>query len=370
MTSTPTAGSIPTFESTQRDQEDLEFLTRDRPMLANSRFGPNSYYGIDRILLRAASLPATYPLNAVVPHGVVFDRRAVWTAEARARVPAVLCYPEFRVESYARATDKQVLPAASPATYVIEELARADQPDRTGTIFFVDHSTHHVVSPFSSVLLPNSLRQAPEWARPITVCMYWRDIQLGRHIPFRELGFTVVSAGHLYDPHFLYRLYWLCAKHRYASANAFGTHTFFSVLAGCVHTHLKSVPHSSGVTVRDIPSGEVVIKRVDVRPASIDALDLSEVFHDPEPNVRAQRETAGYFLGRGHLLGSSELVELFRDLRRLDRRPLRISQETPQRRRFALPGWLTRGVALLPMRYQVRRLLRWLYDRHSPRYSG
>lgn len=361
-----TSGSTATFESTQRDQGDLDSLARDRPRLSNSRFGPNSYYGLDRVILRAASLPPRYPVNAVVPHGVVFNRRFIWSAEARAHVPAVLCYPDYRIQSYRLGSTKLVVPAASPASYVIDELTASDQPERAGTIFFAHHSTHHILSATDPAPIAFSLSEAPEWMHPITVCMYWRDIQLGRHVPFQERGFRVVTAGHIYDPLFLYRLYWLCAQHRYASANAFGTHTFFSVQAGCIHMPLPGASHSADLTVGRIPTGEADMVRVDVSPAEIDNLDLSAVFHREDPDVQSQRETAAYFLGRQHLLRPAELADLLRELRREDRRMVRVSNEWQERKGLVLPGWLVRGIVLMPIRHLVRRFLCWLNDRGAP----
>ena len=43
----------------------------------------------------------------------------------------------------------------------------------------------------------------------------------------------IVSAGHIYDPLFLFRFYHLCSIHRYSAGTSFGSSLCYSVKSGC-----------------------------------------------------------------------------------------------------------------------------------------
>jgi hypothetical protein len=159
--------------------------------------------------------------------------------------PVVLCYPPYRERSYREHTDKRVVLSAAPFLYVAEMLKNEPRPERSGTIFFPSHSTHWNTAHMDYELMAKQLTLLPDQYQPITVCIYWRDVNLCRHIPFQDCGIKVVSAGHIYqNPYFLHRLYHLCSLHRDASGNAPGSHLFYSVTAGCSYFHFHEVGYS------------------------------------------------------------------------------------------------------------------------------
>ena len=51
----------------------------------------------------------------------------------------------------------------------------------------------------------------------------------------KKKGLRVVSAGHIFDPLFLFRFYHLCSIHEYSACNQIGTHVFYAQYAGCKH---------------------------------------------------------------------------------------------------------------------------------------
>ena len=65
------------------------------------------------------------------------------------------------------------------------------------------------------------------------VCLYWRDVQLGRAADYERRGFEVVTAGHLYDAAFLPRLRDLLAGAVAMVTNEIGTHVVYAALLDC-----------------------------------------------------------------------------------------------------------------------------------------
>jgi hypothetical protein len=234
-----------TLEQTLEQQKNLTHLCADRNQKTSEIFAGNAFYGIDIIIKKYAELPPNYPLKAILPHGINLSDDKVWEAELQSPLPTIWAYPPYRVQSYLKQphnyshTPKKVIPAASPFLYVIELLKNQPKPKRQGTIFFPFHSTHHIIVKMDDEALAEKLEQLPDNLKPITVCIYWKDYHLGRHIPFEKRGMRVVSAGHIYDPDFLFRFYHLCSLHQYASSNSLGSHLFYAVKAGCAYFHLN-----------------------------------------------------------------------------------------------------------------------------------
>lgn len=234
-----------TLEETLQEQENLAQLCSDRPLETAELFSGNAFYGADFVLKQYSHLPQEYCLKVVVPHGISFNDTFAWSAEVNAPVPAVFHFSQHSRRAYFKAIqkanfNKQLIPAASTFLYVIELLKEQPRPLRKGTIFFPAHSTHRVTAHMDLEALAEALTQLDQQYQPVTVCLYWRDFNLGRHQPFQKRGMPIVSCGHMFDPLFLFRFYHLCSQHLYASSNEFGSHLFYSIKAGCTFFHLDA----------------------------------------------------------------------------------------------------------------------------------
>jgi len=302
-----------TLEETLAGQNDLVQLCADRPLKTKEICRANAFYGIDTVLKQYAGLPLSYALKVVVPHGPDLTKGNVWEGEAKAPVPVVWCYPPYRERAYVSRTNKKVILSASPFVYVVEMLKKQSRPPRRGTIFFPAHSTHWHTSHMDFDRLAEELIRLEDEYKPITVCMYWRDFNLGRHIPFQERGLPIVSAGHIYDSDFLYRFYHLCSMHRYAAGNDLGSNIFYSVKAGCSYFHFDKVGCSYEIDLTvdpdDLPAD-----------ASADESALKSLFRYPRPLMTAEQlKTVDFYLCAGYLRSPQELKRQLLDAERLDK---------------------------------------------------
>jgi len=75
--------------------------------------------------------------------------------------------------------------------------------------------------------------------QPVHVCMYWTDYLSGAAKPLQAKGIPIVSAGHMYDRLFMYRLYHLYSQYQYTSSNLQGGSLLYGVKAGCTFFHTK-----------------------------------------------------------------------------------------------------------------------------------
>lgn len=312
--------TLPEYDEIWEEQGDLDRLVSGPPIVPRSLFAGNAFYGGESVLTRYAGLPERYGVRAVIPHGVNLDAGFVWRSEIDAKLPAVLSFPAYRHDVYRELTNKIVIPSASPYVYALRQLDVARvSPTRKGMLYFPEHSTHHIPSstrPYDEIEILNRLEEE-FW--PVTICMYWRDIDLGNHEPFAAAGFRIVTAGHIYDPQFLYRLHWLCAAHEFSSGAAFGSHIFYSILSGCKYIDVAPVRDADKFSLDGVRTKERAGKRVG-RVDYSEAPDLRQILNTRTPDKLAQYEAARYFTGAPEARSREELREILEDLRQRDRR--------------------------------------------------
>lgn len=309
---------LPTLEETMDAQSDLAFLCRDRDLATKEIVPANAFYGGDFILKRYAGIPPDLSLRCVIPHGADLELSLLWLAEVQATVPAILCYSRPRRQVYETASRKVVIPSASPYVYATRLLDDVRGTPRRGTIFFLSHSTHHLIVDERAEKLAELLARSSERWQPITVCVYWKDFLLGRHRPFAEQGLRVVSAGHIYDPLFLFRLHHLCLQHEYSAGDKTGSHVFFSVHSGCKHVHLPTQGDPPRIgTAKDNKEHSLKVVHAPPPPGMP---DLEATFLRDEADAALQARAAGYFLGYEWVLTPEELRDQLRGLERLDQR--------------------------------------------------
>jgi len=333
----------PPAEQALAEAGELAFVCRRRELRTVEVFEPNAFYGNDRVLKLYAGLPLERPLKVVVPHGVVFNDRFVWEAERRALLPAVLAYSEERAQAYARATGKYPIRSAVPFAYLARLLPEVAPAGRRGTLFFPSHSTHRVTAAADFSGMADAVAALEERYRPVTVCIYWRDYELGHHRPFLQRGLRVVCAGHIFDPDFLFRLFHLLARHRYAASNVPGSSLVYAVIAGCRYFLVPGfeVAHqgTQAALAQDLSQGG----------HALDLLRQAYARAQEEP-TRDQRDLVARVSGLDNLHAPGDLRGLLEMADRLDRiglarhprsRELRASFPSAYRRaalRLALKG--------------------------------
>ncbi len=297
-----------TLEETLVQQEDLLHLCQDRPLPIDELFVGNSFYGANYLLKTYAGLPLEQPLKVVVPHGLSFSDTFVWTAELSAPLPVLWYFSEHVGQAYRQALDrvggsKLLTPAASPFVYAAALLQDQPQPQRQGTLFFPSHSTHGVTAQLDFAGLAAALAQLDAEYQPVTVCLYWKDLQLNRQLPFQQRGLRVVSAGHMFDPLFMLRLYHLCSMHRYAAGNETGSHMFYALQAGCSYFHFNPLDR-----VTYTAASETIRKRHFSDTPLSKTQEIEALFAKPAPQPSQQQlDLMAYHLGTQHFKSPAAL---------------------------------------------------------------
>jgi hypothetical protein len=292
-----------TLEQVLADQQDLDTLCADRPLRTRELFSGNSFYGHDYILKHYASLPTDYVLKAIIPHAVYVHDKPHWQREISLPVPVNYIYPPHLMLVYAQATGRLTASFCSPFLYLLKLLEEQPKPARQGTLFFPVHSTEHISAVTDLEKLADTLLALEEPFHPVTVCVYWADYLRGQHLPFQKRGLKIVSAGHRYDPFFLFRFYHLCSLHQYAASNEFGSALFLSIAAGCsFFFHNIEQPVCYTRASRYQQKSKTQIDNPDIKATAITL--FSEVCTPP---TTEQQQFVAYFLGADFLLSPAQL---------------------------------------------------------------
>ncbi len=309
-----TSFRIPTLTDVLAEQRDLDGLCRDRELSTSEICFFNAYYGMDTVLKLYAALPLSRPLKVALTHGIQLHH-FVWEQEIASPVPAMLVYPEHLVAPYRAKTRKVTFRSAVPYVYAVRLLDGQPRPPRQGTLFFLSHSSHWETVRTDFDAVRRRLAQLPPDFHPITVCVYWRDQELGHHKAFAERGFKIVSAGHIYDRAFLFRLHHLLSMHKYACGTELGSHLFYSIKSGASYFHLDGF--RDVVTNRDESAAEVGDdRRVDAALRE----RVEEMFSSPAPEISDERmQFVDAYTGADFLMTRRQLRAFLAFCERLDR---------------------------------------------------
>ena len=301
------------FERAMLDQLDLDALLAPIEVTSFEKYGRNDGYGFASILKAYAGYDPTAPVEAVIPHGVYFDAERVADEELEAPVPAVLNYPAFRSATWEAASDKVVIPSASPFLYALALFRDAfpEAPPRQGTLFFPAHSTETVGEVVDTNALIRALGRLDDELLPVTVCVHAADYAKGHHRPFVEAGLKVVSAGNVWDPEFMYRWLHLLSAHAHAASNDVGGCAFYSVMADVQFSLIGDPPRQHVDSATHFLTGNMGLF---YRPTSTQMRETAEqirgVFAGPRDAEFTARDLCEYLLGAENLKAPGELLEV------------------------------------------------------------
>lgn len=237
------------------DQGQLDLLCRDRQLRTKEIHPTNDFYGQASVLKRYVGLSERYSLKSVLEHAPVLHDR-MWQQDRITALPVNFSCSLARAKVMELHSGRPTYPIGFGFLYAKALLDKTIAQDshpikRCGTVVFPFKSTHMIDTNFDHRDYALRLAALPEQMKPIVICVYWKDYLRGKHDPYAEQGFQIVSAGHMFDRDFLLRLYDICRHFRYAVSNEFGTHLFLSVASGCRFSYV-----ASSTITREIPASE------------------------------------------------------------------------------------------------------------------
>lgn len=208
------------------NQTNIEELSNDIELHTDELHIWNDFYGQASILKKKIFINKK-SLYFTIEHGVSIDD-IIWHVDKNSILKSSIVFSDFRKEVYKNQTNKYVFNIGSIINYVDLK----DSYTKDGSIYFLTHSTHHIDVDLNLKRIIVELNSLPSHLKPEYICVYWKDIQRNKHKIFIDNGFKVLTAGHMYDKLFLYRLKEILLNFKYLITSEMGSHVFHAFNCG------------------------------------------------------------------------------------------------------------------------------------------
>lgn len=289
----------------------IELLSKDRALVTSEIHKTNDYYGHGFLLKKFAGIDTAYSTKTAMEHGPgVVDY--IWHVDLEHKLPLVLVQSEFRAQLYkARAGDRLKAVSIGPSIlYTPDEPTEPKEANSRTLLVFPVHSTHHELVEFDVAHSISVIRERARGFDHVLVCVYWRDVLLGRHRRYLAEGFECTTAGHMFDPEFLPRLRGIVSRATATMSTYPGTSALYSAILG----KPVWIAPERDKSLRSIHKNASEVRKVIQQYDDSIARSLQRSFAEPVDCLTAEqlelaREVTGYY----HLKTKPEILEIFRE---------------------------------------------------------
>lgn len=323
------------------EERELVRLAADRPLVTRELHPFNAFYGHDWILKRYAGRSESSVLGAAVEHGLTLEE-AISDLDRWLLLPTYLTFGRRRAHLVERALPGvEAIPIGPLIRYAAALHRPASESGGRRLLLFPAHSVQTGVAEFDADAFVAKVREYAEAFDETVVCLYWKDVLLGRAAAYRRHGLRCVTAGHLYDRRFLFRLLDLLRGATAVATNEVGTHVAYAVATERPTWIVRqSVDYRF---MRGTASDQLAVAEA-VRNESLEvASALERLFAEPRPSVsEEQRHFVAELAGVADFRSPEELQII---LAHADERYI---ENVPRRRRVvhrvtaSARGWRSR----------------------------
>ena len=193
----------------------------------------NTLYGNERVMNVYSG--HRKPIKGCIEHGLYFGETTFDTEIKDTGLPALLTYSEVRKNHIRKKSDICTIAVGPYIHYAnaIEEIKiNAIRKSLGKTLLvFPMHSTDVIKCEYDIEEYIKYIRKFSEDKKfqSVIICMFYRDIELGRDKKYIDAGYKIVSAGYKVDPFFLERLKSIFLISDYVLTNDVGTHVGYAV---------------------------------------------------------------------------------------------------------------------------------------------
>lgn len=221
-------------ESYRRKSISIFEFERLAENIPNGYFHPSGdiqLYGFYHVLLQYIDKKGL-PYNIAQEHGFIFSS---FVHKHFTFADTILTFSDYREKYISNEYPlKHILKVGPYIHYAKELLAEyeyRDLKEKNGKILLVFpfHSIDGVFSDFDSNEFIEIIEQKRKGFDTVFVCLYFKDIQLGRAKAYADKGYAVITAGHINDAFFLSRLKSIIQLSDYIISNGVGSHIAYGL---------------------------------------------------------------------------------------------------------------------------------------------
>lgn len=187
----------------------------------------NDFYGNANTIKKYCGLNERYTIKASLEHASYMAKDFYWDVEVNHDLPGIITQGCVRRDVLKKVTSKSVYVVgpyiAYAKSFYSERKKRKLKKGKTLLVFPM-HSATHMDIDYDMELFISEIERVKKDFDTVRICMYWKDILRGSHMIYRQRGYEIVSAGHLYDKCFLSRLRSIIEMSDCVMANEIGTY--------------------------------------------------------------------------------------------------------------------------------------------------
>lgn len=170
---------------------------------------PNDWYGHANNIKIFLGFSRDYKFKFIMEHGLYINEQ-VDNIDTETDLPSIVTYSNYRkgiLENYKKYVFS-IGPFIHYAKNLLTDSQISEEKKRLGKsiLFFPAHSSSMIGIEYNIINLCKKIKKIGKDFDSIRVCLYWKDVLLGKHKIYQDFGFECITAGHMLDPLFLPRL--------------------------------------------------------------------------------------------------------------------------------------------------------------------
>jgi hypothetical protein len=169
----------------------------------------NDWYGHATNLKKYLGLPLNYSFKFIMEHGLYLNNQ-VDQIDLESNLKSFVTYSQYRENILLKHRPHAF--SIGPFIHYAESLLSPKEIEKErkrlgkSMLFFPAHSTPVIGMEFDADKLCKDIKKLSKGMDSVRICIYWKDVLMGRDKIYKEYGFECVTAGHMLDPNFLPRL--------------------------------------------------------------------------------------------------------------------------------------------------------------------
>jgi hypothetical protein len=222
---------LETYSPRLMERADIRELARARRLVTRELYPFNAFYGHAELLRTYAGVTGSDPLKAAIEHGLTFFPNLV-DPDLATHLPYYFCAASRQARFFEEHALYGARAVAIGAPILYARALAPPQQSAAGRrlVFFDAHSSDYATAKYDVDATAVRLRELSGEFDDVVICLYWRDVVLGRDDLYRAQGFRCVTAGHMFDAQFLFRLLEIVSSAAIVLTDQLGSHVPYALV--------------------------------------------------------------------------------------------------------------------------------------------
>ncbi len=185
-------------------------------------------YGYNALIRQYTGYPSWLFLPCHSEHGIMM-KGEILESDLQTDKPLMLIGARYSYDLWKERSELPAILSGSPFVHHRRKHQIEQSGDASGSVAFPAHTVPGIKAHFDIEKYCEQLRELPNEFQPVTICLHWQCVKIGRDEIYRRAGFDVTCAGHYRQRHFARNFYEILRRHRYSTSNLVGSYLFYSV---------------------------------------------------------------------------------------------------------------------------------------------